>query len=48
MDGRIMYDTLKIVDKSMNDYVNSYNNDKYTGDKQIKQEALESLRYKLK
>lgn len=24
MDGRIMYDTLKIVDKSMNDYVNSY------------------------
>lgn len=30
------------------DYVNSYNNDKYTGDKQIKQEALESLRYKLK
>ena len=30
------------------DYVNSYNNDKYTGDKRIRQEDLASLRDKLK
>lgn len=30
------------------DYVNSYKNNEYTGDKQIKMKDLESLRYKLK